>query len=320
MNEAKVFKSFAFASSTKKAYRTHMITFLRFCIYYGVAPVPVEQSTMACYVAHLARTMAPSSINIYLNIIRIMHEESGLVNPLKENYEVMMIKRGVNRVKGCPPKQKAPVTVDILIDLFQGLDLSKNSEKAFHCALLVGFFGFLRKASLFPAGVGVPVGKRLSRQDVTHLDLESFVLQCHHSKTIQFGQRVHEIPYSVCSDIRMCPVFAMLSHLGSSCLLPSAPLFNYVERGVEHFYTHGEFVARLKVSIKVTGRDPRTISCHSLRRGGATLSFACGISGEQIKLRGDWASDCYQQYVVVSPNVALNVARKLALGAANFVS
>jgi hypothetical protein len=315
--EARAFKAQAFAPSTKLSYRTHLMAFVRFCMYYDLTPVPATQETLSCYVAHLARTMSPNSISIYLNIIRIMHEEAGLKNPLEDNFEIMMIKRGVKRVKGVPPKQKAPVTVEILIDLFRGMDLSRNSEKAFHCALLVGFFGFLRKASLFPALPDVPVLKRLSRQDVVRLCLDSFELHCYHSKTIQFGQQVHTIPFFACTDLRICPIFAMMTHLGaSSGLSPTSSLFNYVEGGVEKFYSHAAFVARLKVGIKRSGRDPREVSCHSLRRGGATLSFACGISCDQIKLRGDWASDCYQRYLFVPPSATMEVARIICQGAA----
>ena len=76
----------------------------------------------------------------------------------------------------------------------------------------------------------------------------------------------------------------------------------------------------LKKGIKRSGRDPSVISCHSLRRGGATLSFACGLSSEEIKMRGDWASDAYRQYIVVSPVASLNMARVLAEGAAGLLS
>ena len=150
-DEARILKSQAFAMSTKASYQTHLMTYVRFCIFYGLKPVLAAQTTIACYIAHLARTMAPVSVNIYLNIIRIMHEESGLRNPLLDNYELSMIKRGLQRTKGAPPKQKAPITPAILIKLYSTLNLRLASERAFWCAMLVGFYGYLRKSSLFPS-------------------------------------------------------------------------------------------------------------------------------------------------------------------------
>jgi hypothetical protein len=203
MHEARGYKSQALATSTKASYKTHHLTFLRFSIFYDLEPVPAAQFTIACYVAHLARTMSPVSVSIYMNIIRILHKEAGLVNPLSDNYEVTIIKRGLLRVKGAPPNQKDPMTPAILVRIYHTLDLSTNGDKAFWCAVLVGFFGFLRKASLFPHSPRVPPQKRLCKRDVSQLSLEGFVLTCNHSKTNQCNQRVHTIPYSYCYDRRL---------------------------------------------------------------------------------------------------------------------
>jgi hypothetical protein len=269
-----------------------------------------------CYVAHLSRTLAPVSVGIYLNVVRILHEECGFVNPLKDNYELMLIKRGLKRVKGCPVKQKAPITVDLLIKMFVFVDISIPSEKAFWCAMLVGFYGFLRKSSLVPESVHTPSDKRLNRSDVSLLCLDSFVLTCRHSKTIQYGQRVHVIPYSACVDKRICPVFALLSHVGASVLAAGAPLFDYVQAGVATSFTHASLVVRLKLGIEQCGLDPKQVSCHSLRRGGALLAFASHLSADSIKQRGDWASNCYRKYLVVSQNDSFESARVLSASAA----
>jgi hypothetical protein len=166
---ARAFKTNAFASSTKRSYKTHLMTYLRFCLFYGLTPVPASNETLSCYVAHLARTLKPVSVNVYLNIVRILHEEAGLPNPLASNYELSMVKRGLLRARGTPPNQKAPMTVEILIKLHGTVDFSLSSERSFWCALLIGFFGFLRKSSLIPASSTVPSTKRLNRANVIGL-------------------------------------------------------------------------------------------------------------------------------------------------------
>jgi hypothetical protein len=120
-------------------------------------------------VAHLARSMLPSSVNVYLNIVRIVHEEAGFGNPLSNIYELAMIKRGLQRLKGVPPRQKSPITVDILLKLYDYVDLTKNAEKAFWCGMLIGFYGFLRKSSLIPESSAVASDKRLNRGDISEL-------------------------------------------------------------------------------------------------------------------------------------------------------
>jgi hypothetical protein len=208
------------------------------------------------------------------------------------------------------------MTPAILVRIYHTLDLSTNGDKAFWCAVLVGFFGFLRKASLFPNSPTVPPQKRLCKRDVSQLSLEGFLLTCNHSKTNQCNQRVHTIPYSSCRDRRLCPVFAMLAHLGSNDLDPLAPLFNFSDNKAERFFSHTAFVAKLKRGILQCGLDATRISCHSLRRGGATLSFSAGVPSEQIKVRGDWVSDAYQKYVVLDAASKVNVSRTLCESAA----
>ena len=152
------------------------------------------------------------------------------------------------------------MTPEILVSIFHTLDLSTNGDKAFWCAVLLGFFGFLRKASLFPNSPAVPPQKRLCRRDISQLSLEGFVLTCNHSKTNQSNQRVHTIPYSLCRDRRLCPVFAMLAHLGANALDPLVPLFNFIDNGAERFYSHTAFVARLKRAVLQCGLDEKRIS------------------------------------------------------------
>lgn len=67
--EVQQYTSNTYAETTKAAYRTHLKTYLRFCIYFGFDPIPVEQSTLLMYIAFLARTLKPTSIGNYLNIV-----------------------------------------------------------------------------------------------------------------------------------------------------------------------------------------------------------------------------------------------------------
>ena len=40
---------------------------------------------------------------------------------------------------------------------------------------------------------------------------------------------------------------------------------------------------------------------HSFRRGGATFAFRAGAPSEFIKAQGDWMSDAFLVYLVISP-------------------
>jgi hypothetical protein len=71
-----LFKQQAFAESTKKSYRSQINAFLHFCLYFNKPSVPVSQEMLKTYVAFLARSLNPSSIAGYLNVVRILHVEA----------------------------------------------------------------------------------------------------------------------------------------------------------------------------------------------------------------------------------------------------
>jgi hypothetical protein len=112
--EASGFKRKAYALSTQKTYRSQLRRFFQFCLDFKCIPIPASQETLLCYTAYLARSLSASSIPKYLNVVRLLHVEAGLINPLEGNFELNMLKRGIRRVKGTPPVQKAPITFEIL--------------------------------------------------------------------------------------------------------------------------------------------------------------------------------------------------------------
>jgi hypothetical protein len=140
--EARAFKRSSYALSTQKSYRSQLKKYLQFCLDFNCVALPVSQNTLICYVAFLARQLSPTSIPQYLNVIRLLHEEAGLGNPLTDNFELAMVKRGIRREKGVPPKQKMPITLDILKKMHPFLDLSSPCDLAFWAAALIAFFVF----------------------------------------------------------------------------------------------------------------------------------------------------------------------------------
>jgi hypothetical protein len=283
-------------------------------MHYNLVSLPASQDTLCAYLAFLSRSLSPSSIKGYMNAIRLLHIEAGFENPLAQNWEVMMIQRGISRLMGTPPKQKLPMTIPMLIALY-GTLADTPADKAFWIACLIAFFGFLRKSTLLPASSELSLGKFIARCDVKELTLQSFTVLVRFSKTIQFGQRVLSLPYVSCSDVRLCPVRALLSHLGFSPLPQSRPLFNFVLNGSEVHFSNAFFMLRLRNGLRATGFPASEVSCHSFRRGGASLAYEVGLTATDIKQRGDWRSNAFEQYLTVGRSTTLNSAKLLALGA-----
>jgi hypothetical protein len=314
--EASSYKQSAYAESTKATYRTHKNSYLRFCLYFGLVPVPAVQNTLKTYVAFLARSIKPSGINSYLNIVRILHLESGLPNPLDKNFELNLIKRGVARQLGTPAVQKLPINVAILRSLYLHFDMTLGLDSAFWAALILGFFGMLRKSSLLLKNARLDPASGLRRCDVVNLCVDSFVLIVRRTKTIQFGERVLQIPYVSCLDSRICPVRALLRHLTLSRLSPDHSLFAYISGGRSFVLCLSEFVQKLRVGLKKIGLNPAEYSGHSLRRGGCSLGFSAGLSVFDLKTRGDWRSSAVERYIQVPSDQIFASARAMVQCAA----
>ena len=282
----------------KKAY-------LRFCLYFSRTPVPAICGTVVMYTSFLARTLNPSSIGSYLNIVKLMHEEQGFSNPL-DNWELKMLKKGITRKLGKPPSQKLPITPQLLSLIHSKLDFSLPITKVFWAACLVAFYCFLRKSTLLPKSLSkMEVSKSLCLSDITiKPDKSEICLRIRHTKTIQFGQRILELPVSCVPGSILCPVSAvvsMLANLSTIQMSKIQPLFSYISiNGKVDTLTHDVFVKMLRFYLKQCSIDPMQYSGHSFRRGGCSYAFGLGISPSLIKLRGDWKSNAYERYVHIS--------------------
>lgn len=290
--------------------------YLRFCLHFGLKPVPASPATIILYTAFIARSLKNTSIPGYLNIIRLMHIDMDVPNPLG-GWELAMVKKGINRTLGSPPQQKLPISPEILLLIRRQLNFQRNRDKAFWCACLLAFFSFLRKASLLPKSSRIPTADCLCQSDL-QLEDALLYLTVRHTKTIQFGQRILKIPIAAISGSPLCPLVATVNMLDS---LPapaagSQPLFTYIDtRGVTTCLDYASFVKDLKTCLGKAGFPPGDYSGHSFRRGGCTFAFKVGVPAPVIKLRGDWKSNAYERYISINDSVNVKCARALSLTA-----
>ncbi|KAK7464563.1 hypothetical protein BaRGS_00037873 [Batillaria attramentaria] len=135
LREVADYRSRAFAENTKKTYQTHLRSYLQFCEAMNIQPVPVSETTIAQYAAFLARKLQPTSVAQYLNIVRLLHLECGKPHPFDESWLVKSTLRGIEKVKGCAPNRKAPMTPQLLLQLKKKLNLARPPDCFLGCDL-----------------------------------------------------------------------------------------------------------------------------------------------------------------------------------------
>ena len=269
----------------------------------------MTHQVLARYIAFLADRLKFSSIKQYLNIVRILHQEQGLPNPLKDNYHVDLTLRGVRRVLGDKVTQKLPITPEILLRIKSQLNPQSTEEMLFWAAALAAFFGMLRRSNVLH---NPPFNSEIH---LRRLDVRLFkwglALRVRWSKTIQFRDRELLIPLPAMPSHPLDPVSAILKAFS---LAPGAPDEGPAFVSPSNFLplSPARFSQILKSHIKKIGYDHHKYSGHSFRRGGATWAMRNHFPAEVIKFMGDWKSDAYMAYIDMPLQARINYSKQMA--------
>ena len=298
--EINFYRSRAWAESTKRSYMSHRRAYLSFCLTMGYSPVPVTRMTLMRYVVFLARRLAPSSVKKYLNVVRILHLEWGFPDPLKENWVLDTVLKGIARVKGLQVNRKLPISPEILLKLKAKLHLNDIVQANFWAICLVAFFGFFRKANLLPPSNNqFDGGKHLCRKDFSFFS-KGLIISIRWAKTIQFAERLLSVPLPLLPGHPLCPVKAVLHAFSlTKGAPPAGPAFVVKKGGTWSSFPPGKFISLLRTILLTVGLDASKFSGHSFRRGAASWALRNSLPGEIIKILGDWKSDTYQNYLLL---------------------
>ena len=246
----------------------------------GYRPVPVQPDHLLQYAAFLARSLKAASVRNYLNIVGLLHKEFGLPNPLLNNWPLKSLLTGINRVKGLTPDQKQPMTPELLVRLHTMLDLATSLDASFWAICLVAFYGLFRKSHLLPTAANqFNPSKQLTKADFK-IFYWGTLITVRWSKTIQFRERVVEIPLPAIPDSILCPTAAIINafRFTSSLSTRASQAFNWVDgSGVLHSLTYSSFVSKLRLHLSSLGEDPKLYAGHSFRRGALPLPTSLGF-------------------------------------------
>jgi len=224
------------------------------------------------------------------------------------DYSLRLVLRGLSRLNPHEEVQALPVTPVLLLRLFKVMDFNSSLHRALWSVFLISFFIFARKSNMVPAGVSqYDLKKHLARGDVRTSDT-GLVILVKWSKTIQFGQRHLLVPVLAIPGSPLCPRRAFVSMVEALPASLASPAFLYLDSGGRVVtLTHFSLVSNFRALLKRAGVDPVGFSGHSFRRGGASCAFRAGVSGELIRLHGDWHSDAYLKYLTVPMQKKLQV-------------
>lgn len=306
--ELKNSRRHAFAVGTNKNLNIQWETFLMFCFYFGLNYLPVDTETLSLYAQFLSRSFkSTQSIKNYLSGVKTMQYLLGHTTTHINDFLVNLSLRGMGRIKPHLIKQARAISPDMLIAMHTFFNFSSHFEIVLWCLFLFGFFLFARKSNLVPDSNNYKEKKFLTRENVQVVG-DILLVHIKWSKTIQFGQRIIEIPLVKIPGSVLCPVKAFTNMCKAVPALPSAPLFSLPKGKCITYY---QYQNKLRYFIGKVGLNPDEFSTHSMRRGGTSYAFHSKVPIPLIKSHGDWKSECFYRYLSFSLEDKLLVASKM---------
>ena len=310
------YASHAWAQNSNKVINTATKTYLLFILALAmedkqkarkVLTEGCDNRTLMRYIALLARTLKVTTIITYISMgVRLYHVQNNLHwTPIRERFPVAMLIRGIRRIKGDGEKAKQPITLHILRKIRKHIDLRTKWGKCIWAALLLAFYCMLRKSSISADKQDTTNDRALIRTAHLFIREGRLWIRLFHTKTIQFGERVLELPVPQVPGSDLCATTAIMEHIKANAPDRNGPLFKVGKQVL----TYKKLLKELKSLLHKAGENPDDYAGHSLRRGGATWAIENAmLPAEIIRTIGDWKSQAYLRYLTISESLRKRAA------------
>jgi site-specific recombinase XerD len=260
------------AENTKRAYRSDLAHFHRYCAGQNLSALPATPELIAFYLAALAdEKFKPATMSRRLAAVSKAHSAAGFESPTSMRFAVVSETwAGIKRTLGTAQIQKAPATVEFLKRMLADAPATLTSLRD-HALLLLGFAAALRRSELVA----------LSVKDVAFVP-EGVVLTIRSSKTDP-DKAGTKVAVASGKAPETCPVRRLRAwmHAGK---IERGLLFRSIDRwghiGVD--ISDKAVALILKQYAGKAGLDPAVFSGHSLRAGLATSAALAGAGERQI--------------------------------------
>jgi site-specific recombinase XerD len=270
------FKAASLSENTRKAYRSDWNSFLDFCEYQNLSPMPASVDTLELYLTELA-TQGRTYSTIVRALTSINKAHGIMGEPDLRTISVRTLLEGIRKKCAGDTRQSRGLVYRELTKMISQCDQTVIGARD-RALLWVGWCSSLRRSELVSLNLGdldwEPEGVRL---------------RIRRSKTDQAGKgRWIGIPYS--ADTSACPVTALRDWIGrlpAPLQKPRSPLFRSIGMGGRKKWFVSDLGGRLsgrsvalivkKYAHRIGLNLPGEYAAHSLRRGLATEAAARNV-------------------------------------------
>lgn len=288
-----------FAKRSQQNVLSHLRQLSLFCVTFRTSFLPVSRDTLLGFIELMSRTCAFEHIQHVMSSIRFIHQYTGHFFP-GDSFEFKVLLRSLKRKLAKPAKQALPITPEMLILMYQFVDINNPAELAHWTSFIFALRLLYRKSSIAPESLPKFDPKTgLSREKAVLTNNVVLVYQ-NHSKTDQFMASTRVTPLIPSSILALDPVFHYSKLVSENVVERTCPAFSFLDSGRVRCVTHKSFTEFLKKLLFKIGVDPGKWTGHSFRRGGASLLYRLGMDPLTIQACGDWSSDTFLRYIEVN--------------------
>ena len=287
------------ARSTSASYDVGKRRYLSFCAHLKCNPLPVDETTVLCFVAYLSSSsLSYKTVRTYLSVARHMQIVSNLPDPALASFSrVNYALRGLRReTPGRKPHNQLAITPNLLLRIYTRW--SQGPQGYYHimlwAAFCLGFSGFTHSGEFTCPSWEAFTPDMLSPQDVavdTYTSPSHLAILLKRSKNDPFaaGTTLH---LRATGQV-LCPVFSMLGYLA---IRPHrrGPLFIFEDGST---LSRPRLVESLRQVLGSVGVDYSSYSGYSFRIGAATTAARMGVSDSLIKTLGRWKPSAFMLYI-----------------------
>ena len=180
---------------------------------------------------------------------------------------------------------------------------------------LVYFLSMLRSSNLIPISRKKFDKRRVLTWGALSKVNDSVVIKVSASKTIQFNERIQEVPLAPSDDRLFCPVSALSSladMVGRDNITADTPVFVLPTAG-------GNWAPLIKTDfekwvysrLEAAGIDSSSFTLHSFRRGGIQALLFAEPNKALCQVASDHTSEAFNVYCNVPASRRLEISRRV---------
>ena len=160
---------------------------------FGESILPVTNNTLLGFIELMSRTCGFAHIQHIMSTVRFLHQFTGHSFP-GDSFEFKVLMGGLKRKLAKPAKQALPITPEMLILMYQHVNISIPAQLAHWTSFIFAFRLLYRKSSIAPKSLPkFDPNVDLSRQKAVISNNVVLVYQ-NHSKNNQFMATIRVVP------------------------------------------------------------------------------------------------------------------------------